>query len=188
MPEPLDYGEFGRRFVPTIVTPERVRQTVASAAAGDMTTSVRLAGGIVTAEGGGQATGVEVELLSDEPLAYRAMILAELMLNVRIARVPHRYRGRIRIPLVLTAHTYDDMTIAIDIADVAERDMELELRSLGTAAAIIERIGEVSEQVKREIAQLVNSRKDDPKLEPLRRLEMLTTIEEEWQRRTQDGA
>ncbi len=186
MGERIEYGEFGRRLVPTIVTPERVRETVASAASGDMTTSVKLAGGIVAAEGGGQASGVDVELLTEEPLAYRATILAELMLNVRIARVPHRYRGKIRIPLVLTAYTYSDMKIEIEIADVAAREIELDLRPMGTAAAIIERIGEVSEQVKREIAQLVNTRKDDPKLDPMRKLELVGTIEEEWLRRTTD--
>lgn len=184
MGERIDYGEFGRRLVPFIVTPERVRETVASAASGKMETSVRLAGGVVSAEGGGEASGVEVELLTEEPLVYRATILAELMLTVRIARVPYRYRGRIRIPLILTAHTYGDVTIVIDIGDVAARDIELDLRPMGTAAAIIERVGEVSEQVKREIAQIVNKRKDDPKLDPLRKLELAGTIEEEWHRRT----
>jgi hypothetical protein len=184
MGERIDYGEFGRRLVPFIVTPERVRETVASAASGKMETSVKLAGGVVNAEGGGEASGVEVELISEEPLAYRATILAEIMLTVRIARVPHRYRGRIRVPLILTAHTQGDITIEIDIGDVAARDIELDLRPMGTAAAIIERIGEVSEQVKREIAQIVNVRKDDPKLDPLRKLELAGTIEEEWQRRT----
>lgn len=184
MAEHVDYAEFGRLLVPFIVTPERVRETVASAASGKMMTSVKLAGGVVSAEGGGEASGVEVELLSDQPLAYRATILAELMLTVRIARLPHRYRGKIRIPLVLTAHTYSDVTILIDIADVAARDVELDLRPMGRAAAIIEWIGEVSEQVKREIAQIVNQRKDDPKLDPLRKLELTGTIEEEWQRRT----
>jgi hypothetical protein len=87
--------------------------------------------------------------------------------------------------LILTAHTQGDVTIEIDIGDVVARDIELDLRPMGTAAAIIERIGEVSEQVKREIAQLVNVRKDDPKLDPLRKLELAGTIEEEWQRRTQ---
>jgi hypothetical protein len=181
----IDYGEFGRRLVPFIVTPARVRETVVSAASGKMETSVRLAGGVVSAVGGGEASGVEVELISDEPLAYRATILAELMLTVRIARVPTRYRGRIRIPLILTAHTFGDVTIVIDIGDVATRDIELDLRPMGTAAAIIEWIGEVSEQVKREIAQIVNQRKDDPKLDPLRKLELAGTIEEEWRRRTQ---
>ncbi len=183
MAEQLDYAEFGRRFVRTVVTPERVQHTVMSAAGGDMSTTVRLAGGIVSAKGSGGATHVDVEVISEEPLCYRATVHATLAVNVRIARVPNRYEGEIRIPLVLTASAYDDMTLVIEIADIWAEDVELELRPLGAAAAVVERIGEVSEQVKREITKLVNVRKDSPDLDQLRRLELTSTIEEEWQRR-----
>ncbi|MGH2758681.1 MAG: hypothetical protein ACRDKJ_03850, partial [Actinomycetota bacterium] len=144
----LSYAEFGGLFVREVVTLERVRDTMWSVAGGEISTSIRLAGGIVRAEGNGEITKVSVERGSDDPLAYRVTLLATLRLVVRVAGVPQRYDGDLRVPLELRVATKDDLSLSIDIADVTADDIELDLRPAGTAASIVEQIGQVNAQAR----------------------------------------
>jgi hypothetical protein len=187
MPEQIDYESFGPLFVEQVVTPERVRETVVLGAAGEMKTSIKLAGGLVAADGGGSVERVDVERLGSDPLVYRATIHAGLQLTVRIARIPHRFAGTLAVPLTIRAVTRDDLCIEVHIADVAPTDIELRLEPMGRAAGVVEQIGQVSEQVRREIAKLVTERLADPALEPFKFIELGPAIDAEWERRTKPG-
>ena len=183
----LSYGDFGRLFVLYVVTPERVRDTMWSLAGGELSTSIRLAGGIVRAEGKGEVTDVSVERRSDDPLAYRVTLLASLRLVVRVAGVPHRYDGDIRVPLELRVTTRDDLSLSIDISSVTADDLDMELRPAGAAASFVEQIGQVNAQARREVAQLVNERSNGPAAMAFRRIDVGPAIDAEWDRR-QDRA
>jgi hypothetical protein len=181
--DPIDYGTFGRLFVVHAVTDERVRETVAAAAGGDIRASVKLAGGLVAAEAAGELLEVAVERLSTEPLRYLARLSVRLDLIVRVARIPHRYRGTVAIPLHLTVHTTTDLVIEIDIADVSPRDIDLELQPSGAAAGFVSQVGQVSAQVRKQVALVVNERKDHPATMRQRRIDLGPAIEAEWSRR-----
>jgi hypothetical protein len=179
----LSYGDFGRLFVRHVVSPERVRETMWSLAGGELSTSIRLAGGVVRADGQGEVTDVSVEQRSEEPMAYRVTLHASLALIVRVAGVPNRYLGDLRIPLELRVSTKDDLSLAIDIADVTADDINLDLRPAGAAASFIEQIGQVNAQARREVAGIVNKRKDAPEAMAVRRIDVGPAIDAEWQRR-----
>jgi hypothetical protein len=179
----LSYSEFGGLFVRQVVTPERVRDTMWSLAGGELSTSIRLAGGIVRAEGKGEVTDVSVERRSDDPLAYRVTLVATLRLIVRVAGVPHRYDGDLRVPLELRVSTKDDLSLGIDIADVGADDIDMNLRPAGTAASFVEQIGQVNAQARREVAQLVNERKNSQQAMAVRRIDVGPAIDAEWKRR-----
>ncbi len=179
----LSYADFGGLFVRQVVTPERVRDTMWSLAGGELTTSIRLAGGIVRAEGKGEVTEVSVERRSDDPLSYRVTLLATLRLIVRVAGVPHRYDGDLRVPLELRVSTKDDLSLSIDIGDVGADDIDMDLRPAGAAASLVEQIGQVNAQARREVAQLVNGRKNGPDAMTFRRIDVGPAIDTEWRRR-----
>lgn len=179
----VGYSEFGGLFVRHVVTPERVRDTMWSLAGGELSTSIRLAGGIVRAEGKGEVTDVSVEKRSEDPLAYRVTLLATLRLVVRVAGVPHRYDGELRVPLELRVVTKDDLSLNIDISDVTPDDIDMDLRPAGTAASFIEQIGQVNAQARREVAQIVNGRKNGVDAMAFRRIDVGPTIDAEWERR-----
>ncbi|MGH2760875.1 MAG: hypothetical protein ACRDKJ_15095, partial [Actinomycetota bacterium] len=77
----------------------------------------------------------------------------------------------------------DDLSLSIDIADVTADDIELDLRPAGTAASIVEQIGQVNAQARREVAQLVNQRKNGPEAMGHRRIDVGPAIDAEWARR-----
>ena len=60
--------------------------------------------------------------------------------------------------------------------------MSLKLRPSGTVASIIDQLGSVEEQVRREIVKFVNKRKDAPDAQRLRRIDVGGTIVAEWER------
>jgi hypothetical protein len=179
----ISYEEFGRRFVESVLTAERVEKTLERVVAGSFETSTKLAAGIVRAEGSGNVTRVEVDLIADAGLVFRAQIFATLEMAVRISGVPHRYEGKARIELELRPALQDDLTILIEIPSVDADDVVLELRPLGRVAGLLDQLGSVAEQTTREIARFVNTRKERPDALHERRIEIVPAIEAEWQRR-----
>ena len=182
----ISYEEFGRRFVESILTADRVERTLERVVSGSFETATRLAAGIVRAEGSGDVTRIEVDLLAaDEPL-FRAQIFARLELAVRISGVPHRYEGRARIELELRPLLCEDLSIFIEIPDVGDDAVTLELQPLGRVAGLLDQLGSVAEQTRREIARFVNTRKEGRDALRERRIEITPAIEAEWQRRSAD--
>jgi len=179
----ISYEEFGRRFVESVLTADRVEHTLERVVAGTFNTSTRLAAGIVRAEGSGEVTRVEVDLLADSGSLFRAQIFATLELAVRLSGVPHRYEGKARIELELRPVLQEDMTIFIDVPDVSDEAVTLELRPLGRVAGLLDQLGSVAEQTQREISRFVNTRKETSDALRERTIEIVPAIEAEWERR-----
>ena len=180
---PITYEEFGRRFVESVLTADRVERTLERVVAGTFSTSMKLAAGIVRAEGSGDVSHVEVDLISDAGLKFRAQVFVTLELSVRLSGVPHRYEGKARIELELRPLMQEDMTIFIDVPNVSDEAVTLELRPLGRVAGLLDQLGSVAEQAKREIARFVNTRKERADALRERTIEIVPAIEAEWQRR-----
>jgi hypothetical protein len=183
----ISYEEFGRRFVETVVTADRVETTLASIVAGSFDTSVKLAGGLVRADGDGKVTRLEIDQVSDEMVAFRAHLFIKLSLAVRISGVPQRYEGSGRVTLDLYPQLHDDLTIEVAVPDVTLTDVSLTLNPLGVVAGLVDQLGGVNEQVRREIVRFVNARKEEPAALEQRRIDVAQTIEAEWHRRFADG-
>ena len=180
----IGYDEFGRRLVEAILTADRVEETLAGVVAGGFDTSVRLAAGLVRAEGSGSVSRIHVDRLLDaDILAFGATLHVDMQLVVRVSGVPNRYTASGTIALRLRPVIDDDLSITIDIPDVTEDDVHLRLRPDGAVAAIIDQLGSVEDQVRREVVRFVNRRKDAPETMEQRRVDIAATIEDEWARR-----
>ena len=179
----IDYGRFGRRLVEEIVTADRVRQTLESTVAGDFDTAVKIAGGLVRADGRGSVWRVDADRLEGDALVYRAYLHTDLDLTVRVSGVPYRYKGKAMIQLDLHVAVRDDLSIFIEVPEVRFEDVSLELKPLGRVAGILDQIGGVSDQVQREIVKFANVRKDEPAALAARVIDLHPTIEAEWERR-----
>ena len=181
----LGYEEFGRRLIESILTADRVEETLQGVVAGSFETSLRLAAGLVRAEGGGSVAKIEVDQLDDaDVLAFVAVLHVDMNLVVRVSGVPNRYSAKGRITLMLRPVIDDDLSIFIDVPDVTASDVQLKLRPVGTVAAIIDQLGSVEEQVVREVVRFVNARKDAREALEARTIDIGQTIEAEWQRRS----
>lgn len=182
----ITYEEFGRRFVESILTADRVEKTLEKVVAGTFETSARLAAGIVRAEGTGQVIRIEVDLIAGSGLLFRAQIFVRLKLAVKISGVPHRYEGKARIELELRPVLQDDLSIYIDIPDTTDDAITLELQPLGRVAGLLDQVGSVADQTRREIARFVDARKQTAQALRERRIDIVPAIEAEWQRRAAD--
>lgn len=180
----LGYEEFGRRLIESILTADRVEATLRGVVAGSFETSMRLAAGLVRAEGSGSVSKIEVDLLDDDILAFVAALHVEMNLLVRVSGVPNRYSAKGRIALTLRPVINEDLSIFIDVPDTTPQDVQLKLRPIGTVAAIIDQLGSVEEQVVREVVRFVNQRKDAREALQARTIDLGQTIEAEWERRT----
>jgi hypothetical protein len=183
----IGYQEFGRRLVETILTADRVEQTLTGVVAGAFETSIRQAAGLVRAEGSGNVSKIKVDtLLDDDILAFVATLDVDMNLVVRVSGVPNRYVAKGKIALTLRPIINDDLSIVIDIPNVTESDVQLKLRPDGAVAAIIDQLGSVEDQVRREVVRFVNLRKDAPETMAQRRIDVTETIDAEWARRSED--
>jgi hypothetical protein len=181
----LSYHEFGRRLIETILTADRVEATLQGIVAGSFETAIRQAAGLVRAEGSGTVSRIQVDaLLHDDVLAFSAALHVDMQLVVRVSGVPNRYSAKGRIRLALHPAINEDLSIFIDVPDVTEDDVDLKLRPVGTVAAIIDQLGSVEDQVRREVVRFVNARKDAREALDARRIDVGQTIEAEWERRS----
>lgn len=185
----IGYEEFGKRLVEEIVTADRVKETLEATVAGDFDTAVKIAGGIVRADGAGRVWRVDADRVEsdDAALSYRAYLHTDLDLTVRVSGVPYRYTGRAMIELELRAKVRGDLSIYIEVPEVRYDDVTLELKPLGRIAGVLDQIGGVSDQVQREIVKFANARKDEPAAMAARVIDLGPTIEAEWERRRASG-
>jgi hypothetical protein len=182
----IGYEEFGRRLVEEIITADRVRETLQMTVAGDFDTEVKIAGGIVRADGSGSVWRIDVDRIEsddDDHVTYRAYLHTDLNLTVRVSGVPQRYTGKAMIELRLRAVIRSDLSIFIEVPPVRTQDVSLELTPTGIVAGVLDQIGSVSAQVQREIARFADRAKDEPSAMKARILDLGPTIEQEWQRR-----
>lgn len=184
----IGYEEFGRRLVDAILTADRVESTLAGVVSGEFETQIKQAAGLVRADGRGSVSKIEVDALLDEDiLAFVATLHIDMELVVRVSGVPNRYTANGTIVLYLRPVIDDDLSITIHIPNVTEGDVHLRLRPDGAVAAIIDQLGSVEDQVRREVVRFVNRRKDARETMEQRRIDVGATIEAEWVRRQGDG-
>lgn len=179
----INYEEFGKRFVADVITADRVETTLSKIVSGEFETEVKMAVGLVRANGSGTVNRIEVDQVSTEHVRYRATLSIDLSLVVRVSGVPYRYEGKGRVALDLYPELHDDLSIFVHVNDVQFEDVTLTLRPTGRVAAILDQLGGIEDQVRREIVRFVNRRKDEPEALKERRLDLRATIEEEWARR-----
>lgn len=188
----IGWAEFGKRLVEEIITADRVQQTLAATVAGDFDTSVKIAAGFVSASGRGSVWRIDADRLEpsgdgEDDLSFHAFLHTDLDLVVRVSGVPYRYKGAAMVQLHLRAVVRTNLTIFIEIPQVRFEDVTLELRPIGRVAGILDQIGGVSDQVRREIVRFANRRKDEPAALAARVIELGPTIDAEWERRRTGG-
>ncbi len=180
----IGYEEFGRRLVEQAITADRVEAALAGFADGEFDSSIKLAAGLVRAEGRGNVSKIRVDtLLDDDVLAFVATLHVDMQVAVRVSGVANRYTAKGTIRLALRPVIDDDLSIVIDVPRVTEQDVALKLRPDGAVAAIIDQLGSVEDQVRREVVRFVNARKDTPEALDRRRIDIGASIVAEWERR-----
>jgi hypothetical protein len=178
----ISYEEFGVNFVTMAVTDERVRDAL-TAVAGDVIRVGPLAvgpGHAATVDAEGRIGSPAIEREAATPLAFRAVLPVDLVLDVKVAGLNHHYDARLQIPLRLTVRTVEPITLVIDVDRVSSRDVDVRMKADGMRAKVLSRLGNVEDEVRRQVARFVREQVDSPAGERARRIEILPMIDRVW--------
>ncbi|MEA2434623.1 MAG: hypothetical protein QOG54_2080 [Actinomycetota bacterium] len=175
----IPYEEFGVNFVKLAVTPERIKAAVEETGGGSFQFGPMGVGpgGVAVVKADGQMGEVHVEMIEGPELRFEAMLPIDMNLEVRLAGVPNRYRGVIDVPLSLIVRTQKPLCLLIEVEPVAARDVKVDLRSDGISAQMLQKVGNMDEEVQRQVARVVNERINAESAKASREFDIATMIE-----------
>jgi hypothetical protein len=179
----ITYERFGVNFVHHVVTPERVAETIKRVSGADVKAGPMAAGpgGAASVTATGRIGEIEVHVASaKERVAFTAVIPLDLQLDVRVAGTGHRYQGRVRVPLQLRVRAVEPVTIVIDVDPVLSDKVEVELSAEGMRAKFLQRLGNIDDEVRRAVAEIVNERLASESAREVRNLDILSFVDDAW--------
>jgi hypothetical protein len=180
----IPYERFGVNFVEHAVTAERIAKSIEDVAGdgievGPMQTGP---GGLASVKATGRIGTVVAARSSGPELRFHAIIPMDLDLEVKLAGVPNRYSGSIEVPLRLSVKTAEPLMLVIEIGEVSHGEVVVDLKSFGIGAEILQRIGGIDEQVRRQVARQVNQRLSSQRSAAARMIDVGALIEMAMQR------
>ncbi len=181
--EEISYEQFGVNFVTQVVTPERVAATIARVAGSEVKAGPIAAGpgGAASVTAAGRIGEIKARVMfADTRLAFEATIPIALELNVRVAGATYRYKGTLTVPLHLSLRAVAPVTIAIDIDPISPGEVDVQLSADGVRAKVLQRLGNVDEEVRRTVAKIVTERLDSPEAKEVRNLDILGYVDKAW--------
>lgn len=179
----ISYERFGVNFVTHVVTAERVGATIARLAGTEVRAGPMAAGpaGAASVTASGRVGEIRPQpTFRQESLGFEATIPIDLRLDVRVAGASHRYQGAVRVPLHLSVRAVAPVTLVIDVEPVLADDVQVELAADGLRAKVLQRLGNVDEEVRRAVASIVNERLDSEEAQEVRLLDMLSYVDIAW--------
>jgi hypothetical protein len=158
----MTYEEFGAAFVNEAVTPERIRGVIRDLA-GDVVNVGPIhagPGGVAIATAEGTMAEPIVEVATRDPLAYSVTLPVELSLDVNVAGAHHHYTAEAAVQIAIAVHLEPPLSICIEPTAPTRREVSVKVRAKGLQAKVLGRIGDIDNELRREIAAYVTSRID----------------------------
>lgn len=180
----ISFEELGVNFVTNVVTPERVADTIAHVAGREVKVGPMNAGpggaASVTATGRvGKVTAVNV--FRGGPLSFDATIPIDVTLTVRVAGASHRYSGKLTVPLHITLRAIAPVILRFDIDSVRPEEVGVQLSAEGLRAKVLQKIGDMDEEVRRAVAATVTERLGVPEAMAVREIDILQRVSDVWE-------
>jgi hypothetical protein len=180
----FSYEEFGPAFIRHAVSNERIVGAIGGVASAPIRFGPQSMGPANAAEVRAEGTVRDIRVTDrqEEPvLALRVDLAVDLDLRVTVAGAKHRFKGDIGVPLAITVLTAAPLSLVIDIAPVRAGDVDLDLRASGLRAKVIQKIGDVDNELRRQVAHVVNERVESADAARLRTIDILSLIDDAWQ-------
>lgn len=162
----IEYTEFGRRFLPRIVTPARVR-TVAENLSGRVIEVGPLRAGPRDAAEVAAKGNIRMPRLTERTGADTVTFDLVVPVTMDIAvdvRKTSNYRAEVEIPLVLVTRTAAPLLIVIDVEQPDSAQIEVHLHAEGLKARTLGRIGKMRHQIAEQVSAVVSRQLADPSL------------------------
>lgn len=156
----MTYEQFGSAFVHEAVTPGRISGVIRELAGGVVKVGPMHAGpgGVATAEAVGNVKDPVVEQTNDDPLAYTVTLPVDLKLDVNVAGTHHHYSAAATVKIGITVHLEEPLSICIEPTAPTRHDVTVKVQAKGLQAKVLGRIGDIDNEMRREIAAYVKHR------------------------------
>jgi hypothetical protein len=156
----MTYEEFGSAFVHEAVTPGRINGVIRGLAGDVVKVGPMQAGpgGVATATAAGKVADPIVEQTSDDPLAYVVRLPVDLTLDVNVAGTHHHYTAEAEVRIGIAVRLEHPLSICIEPTAPSRRDVTVRVHAKGIQAKVLGRIGDIDNELRREIATYVKSR------------------------------
>lgn len=179
VPERVPYGEWGELFFAHAVTLERVLDGVNVLAGRPIDVGPLGVGpgriAKVTAKGAiGTATG---QRSGRVPVRFDISLPVAIEFTIELGLDRHRFDAKVEVPLVVTAHGRNDLSIAIEVTPPHARDITVDLVAQGLRASVVRRAAGVDAELKRFIAKYVAREIDKPHVASARVIDVRTAID-----------
>ncbi|MEA2452903.1 MAG: hypothetical protein QOG04_1613 [Actinomycetota bacterium] len=178
----MSYEQFGVNFVRHAVTAERIRASIADQSGTDVNVGPIAAGpgGIATATSTGTIGEVRVTPDPGDLLKFKAVLPIDLDLEVKLGPVSNRFKGLVEVPLALTVHAAQPLTLVIEISPVTPSDVRVDLRPASAGADMLQKIGNIDAEVQAQVARTVNDRMNTDQAKAARVIDIATQVDESW--------
>lgn len=177
------YEEFGAEFFRRAVTPERVADTVRRVAGEEINVGpIKVGpGGLATAQAVGRVQKVTATHVAGSPITYRVEIPVLLTLEVALAGQKHSFDGDLTLTLHLAARAMrEPLQVVIDIEPIAARDIAVKTRAAGLQAKLLQRIGNMDEEIRDQVLRVVTELLAAPAAMEVRIIDVGKIIEDVW--------
>ncbi|MQY20223.1 hypothetical protein [Nocardia macrotermitis] len=162
----IDYAEFGRRFLPRMVTPARVRAVAESLSGRVIDVESQRAGprdaAEVTARGVIRLPRV-TERTGADTVTFDMVVPVTLDVVVDVRKSDH-YHAEVEIPLVLVTRTAAPLLIVIDVEQPDASQIDVRLQADGLRARTIGVLGSMRRRIAAQVSAAVSRHLADPSL------------------------
>ena len=166
-PEYISYEQFGRNFFEFAVTEDRIAQAFESVAGEQFQV-----GPLPSGPGG--LVNVKADVKIDEPAITRDVgqiitftvhlpLSIGLLIDLKLDRLHYDVDGLVTLPL--TVRCVDPLTIVIDVAAPAPRDVFVDVASRNMRGEIIRNLAQVDAEIRRVIAKTVATEIKKPEVQ-----------------------
>ena len=114
-------------------------------------------GGIAQVKALGKTRPARVERPSGQVIRYVATLPIDLDLEVKLAGVRTVTTGLVAVRLVLTVRTAEPLLLVIHVGEITHEDVDVELRPSNVAAGMLQTVGNLDDEVRRNVARVVNA-------------------------------
>jgi hypothetical protein len=156
----MTYEQFGSAFVHEAVTPARISGVIRDLAGDVVKVGPMQAGpgGLASAVASGTVNDPVVEQTNDDPLAYTVSLPVDLKLDVNVAGTHHHYSAAATVKIGIAVRLEEPLSICIEPTAPTRNDVTVKVHAKGLQAKVLGRIGDIDNELRREIATYVKHR------------------------------
>lgn len=178
----ISYEQFGVEFFREAVTPARILGAIHALAAepiefGPMGVGP---GRIARVSAKGQIGEPVTTQLSDQPVTFQVNLPVALAFTLDLLVDTHRFDADVTVPLTISAHARNPLTIYIDVTPPRGRDLNVVVKGDSVRAELMRKVADIDTELRRFIAKYIARELDKPAVRDLRTIDIAAIMAKAW--------